>query len=1279
MSKIRNLKAKLSLIAMGFVGVPIGAFVSSLFVDQKIEFIDRSIQNYNQSSITIPDNFLSNTNINFDNLLQNITFDSSYSSFAMITGTSSNEVTKFNMTDGTTTKLYNNSSTSSNEKIKAIKFLPGNLTRTDKVLILTNENSIDKLKVIDWNNGNSSPEISISLGNAQLNKNKTISSKFFFVVNNFIDLDVDLFEVSNNSNNSLLIKNYKINNNFIASQEQNKQITPTTINISGDLYNSFFDSNYVITSIFEDKSNNYMLFQSNNPSSGNRFATILRLNKGGSINNINSSNLMTINLSDDIFKELNSSKKPKIDVIQNNGTINIILSSGNVASGVTTSDVKNTNTSFYYSSFSTNNFGSSTNNFSKKTFDSDIGFILDIKKTYSKENKVDGYLCLTSNNKILKFDNNFTNLDLFVDLSSIQTSVNLQQNTSKQSSGLTFKEIFTRKNDTNWYGIDANGKIHQFSGNNYLGELNSSSTSRDEIIADISFKSENELDSYLLFQKYTSREDFEKIISNNANKFVNINSYDPYFGSPIISAKIVNESSVGDGRNKNITVAFEQTIRNQSNNGSEKKVLLGMQSYTIINENLKVNVKQKSDIPSDILNKKPSQITKNDVEYILNIENAGKYNITLEPNDTFGLLTINVIPEYCWIAGEQKINYKYTVTVGSSDSPYFQIDMLNGLSGNVELVDNAFLEENGELNKALQIKYSSILPSEVSAQDILNDFIILGDAFKDNQLLNQDIIEPPRVEHVQIVPVDSEGYLYVTLTVPKIGNDENIVYSFKTASVFKKSPTSGQNAYLTFKSEDDIKDKKIPVGDKTQDLVSFLPSVVADQISKDPQWLLYFLNASNYVLSMIYDNSDDPNATLNLSYNNGLGEITIGVSFKYPIPGLNGTDFNKTYSIFAKQGSTGAPSSDQNYPTFKWLDLDANQFDGKTPAEITVKDIEEISTKLYQVNGAATSLKKEITVTPLNASGAIAVSITFYNWWEQQNQDDTNQKVPVLLPKKTFKTIITNGLRSSKDSINSIIWKSFDELEPVLQNSTPNSAILAIQSSSNNALNQLEQVAYISESLKRELSKEENTLDLSITGNNSTGVVEVNIKYTIDGQIFTTGTKISGFNLEDPNYVVTLLNDKSEVATSIKDKLPSQVTDEEIGNLINVQIGSDLTKKVEVQFDDRLGTLEVSVTLFKQNPDGTLIQAAETVKRLYEGFQTNVPKYSGTNYVIVAMSILIPTILLLTPILYIGLYKNKKDIKKFSKVLDKRLSQHSKRDRTIEVNSVKDLLSLEKD
>lgn len=1307
--KRSNLKKKLFFSLASF-GIATSSIVATSFLaitnsSSNVSKNSTSLNNdevatSNSTSVTgniIPWNQDSNGNVDFNTPRQYIAFDNNKTGYAILNSSSASNngqktnptfdnITKYDMTTGksvwsksasslTVSGTLANGTTITSGTYLATAFLQNTLSRKSQLLSLVKGNdSKIYLVAMDWSNGDVTSITEITNGSTTQATSTSESTQYFINVNNFVNLNITI--------SSVKISSGKVTYGKANVTSLNSSISLTSKEIPAEVTNAF-NENTVLSTYYTDENNFYFVFQQNSftaSSVNNNFVTIFKIGKNQDVSSISSSNFMSLSLTSDQSKIFTSDAITEEKKAKSTAFPLVTLAEGKnkekylLLSQKSDSSSAKASSSYLVAKFNNNDFGSSTSVTFKTLKAIDTGYILNLSPLYSTTNEILGYIGLSTSNKAIYFSNDFSNSEIYYDFSKLSVANNGSNK---------IYNVFTRQNDANWYAQMTDGSIIQFSASNLIGQLDKIVNSeRTEVLASVSIKEDDEIDSSIIF-KSVSDSDFDSYISQNALSFLNLESYDPVFGQPKFSAEVKSKTQINGTKNQQVTIAFYQELRKRNSSGTiestNNKVLLGTQTFTFINDNMSVTVKEKSQVSASITSKYPSNVTLSEVEEILDIENSKNYEIALQANDAFGTLTVNITSPYAWIAGTLQVNYRQSITIGSATNPYFMVDLLNGLDSSVGLVTDEYLEKNIDLKSTLSIKYSALLPSKVSKENILNDFVVLGDAFDDVQLINQGLIIKPSVDNIEVVPVDTEGYLYITITIPKVGNKQNLTYSFKSAAVFEQSATSNQNAYIVFKDTDEVKQKQITIGNVTQSLGSYLPSTIASQITNDKTWLLYFADISFYILNMLYpsNTTQEQDAKLNIITNDGLGQITISIEFNKPVQGLDGTTFKKIFDGFAKQGSSGEPSSDNNYPSFKWNDIDANAFNGKKPSDITISDLNSLN--LYTLSGNASSLKKDITIDPLDQFGAIVVTVTFYNWWEKQKLSDTQSEVAVLLPEKTFQTILTNGLRQTESPSNVIVWKSYDELDSSIKNSTAANAIITIDANSSSDLEKLEKVANLSDYLITQLNKSENSLVLSITSNNAYGYIEVYAKFTIDGVTQSFGTKISGFNLESSDYVVSLASDSSEIVTSLKDYLPSQLTDEQIGSLINVQLGNNFSKRITTEYDDILGTLTIKVELIKSNSDGTISTVAPAVTRTYSGFKTNIPKYKGTNYTIVALSIVIPFVLLLSPILFILLYKNTKDVKRFSKVLDRRLSEQFKKRKNIEVNTIEDLLSIDND
>lgn len=1264
----------------------------------------------------------STSSVSMDSPVQYMAFNSDKSSYALLTSSDSayktttetkpskkfDYLTNYKTSPNNSNQTKNwaisansitlDSSENSNSKDsnKANEFLAVSYFKTisQEFYLAVVSDSSNNYYLVKLNSTNGTKVSSIKLNTTSVKEGNSPStgSKFFIDVTSSLYSKFNIYKVDTTSTNlSISLYNFSL--------DTNQLVNPTSLNISAELLASYFYSSTATASfssklvnVYFDNSYDYFVFQQSTLTSTalNNYVTVLRINRNNPQSTITSQQLHSFSLTTNNFNDLSSSSGTKDSSSPSNVSVSIAGNDSN-----RTFIISSSSSSKYLFSTLTNEIFNSTSAslFSSMTSISNA-FIISIYNLYrtsenaNSENTL-GYIALLSDNKAIEISADFSSISLLYDFEKL--------NSSGTDSKLIFN-IFTIPGDGNWYAQMTDGSIIQFNGTNLIGQLGSSSIlSRSEFVAKTSILSESEVPSTVLFQKVTDSDSsstasttFTNYINSNISNFLETSSYDTAFGEPSYKANI---DSVNKNSNDNYTVSisFYQNLRKLSSGTVQKnsstQVYIGTQQYTFTNANLNVSQKDKNNVSASITNLLPSQVTEDQVLDILTIKNAGNYLMTLDPNDTKGTLTVKLKCDAVWVNGVLNYNYTYTTTIGSSESPFFMVDVFNGLSSSVDLVNESYLDSptNSALKTKLTNKYSGTLPTSVTAQNIIDDFIVFGDAFSNNQLLNSNIIQKPSVNNVQLFPSDAQGYIYVIVTIPKIGSKTNVVYSFSTPSIFKKNFTTNEEIYFNFLNNSEVLEKEYKASEtatSSTKLNAMLPSTIVGLINSNKTFLFNFINMSGYMFNLIA-NTDINNGnavTLNTIPSDSLGTLQIIIKINQAIDGLN-SEYSYTFTGFTTSNAnqSGAPST---MPTFSWGTIDINAFSGKKPTDITASILENDFSTLFSYNNTSTQLSKSISVTPMNASGAILVTITFYDWWETQTVNGVTANVKV--PEKTFSTVLKNGLLSVPDSVDSIIWKSFSELtiaNAAYTNSTASNALTLINSAASTDYDKLKVIANLSTSfqtnLQQAIAENSGAFSLSLTADDTTGTLSAYASATINGTTYNFSNVLSGFDLSGADYSVSLASETSDAITSLKDTLPSNLTDEQIGSLITINLGNGLKKKVTTSYDDIKGTLTVTISLYKDSDSTT---AVASTQRTYSGFLTEDIHYAGTNFILIGASVIIPIILLLSPIIYIYLFKNKRDVKKLSKVLDKRIEQNIKnKNKNVDVNSVEDLLKLDSD
>ncbi|KFB07734.1 lipoprotein 17-related variable surface protein [Malacoplasma iowae] len=933
-----------------------------------------------------------------------------------------------------------------------------------------------------------------------------------------------------------------------------------------------------------------------------------------------------------------------------------------------------------------NNYNLNTNlatsyNSNKKAFTID-----QVSPMYSNSSIV-GYIALDSLNRAYKLNNNFQPSELLYEFDSTG-------NTGKANANNKVFNINTYPSVADWYAQSDDSKIGDFFNNTLIGELGSGSSTYSEVLATFSFKTDSSVTGLAKYVKASdngtsaSTELTSFLNSNDAYKnYMNISSYDPRFGEPKISVSQTSIQKVSNGNGTNnytVELEFKQTIRKNNGNGSITdgvQVSLGKKKFTFINTDGQINAVNKENIPYYLTNKYPSQITDDEIsKYLIQTSNVSGLNFIKESDDTKGTLTVNITAPYMWKDGQLRTNENISIVFGGDNEPIFLKNDLANYDLSVTKVDNSYWNGDlidSELKDRLQLQYSTLLPSEVKNENYLKDFLLLGSDFSNASLVNSGQVSPPTVNDIIVTPFDREGSALIRVTIPKIGTQQNVVYQFETPSIFKKDASANESVYYMFKTDDEVRTTKFNDNEFQRTTPTVFTSLLNGYISSNQpdkiiEWLGYFGYFSNYFSNLIYErysstgDSQNPVISITTTTNLPVGSMTLTIRLKDPIEGI-GNVISKTFVAFQASGSIINQES-----TFSWGNIDGLK--SRTPSSITLNDLN--TNGAFIEGGSTSSLEKEVQINPINTTGSLEVIVSYKNF--VQKKTDTNTGRPTeqleIVPVKTFRNVYT-GFQIRGNPVDVIIWKSESELDAQYRNKTPSE--LLTQISTNSDVEKLQIFTKASDELETFLTDPNNAdkISLNFSGNDVNGTISIVGILTIDGVQRSISTTISGFNTNNNNFPIVMTNKESSTLTTLKQtKLPSEVTDSDLTMFYTVQNGNSLQKVISKWFDDVEGTLTVKVELI--NSSGSVSSVVGTSQETYSGFRTNVPVYSGTNWTIVSLSIIIPAVIMMIPISYIIFIKNRIDVKKFSKKLDDRLSEETKKKKVKNVKSIKDLLDM---
>lgn len=1132
--------------------------------------------------------------------------------------------------------------------IDAIKYSSGSLQSEGSLFVLTKDATKSYLFKINWKSGTHSLVSTIDSKSEYLYISLLNEEK-----DDVILLDFPMIESGKASN----ISTFTIKSSLATIRSTKNTITPVkkSISIDKNIITNKFNSKMFVSNVLTKNGDIFVLYQNNSVDKSTNFVyTIVKLTYDSSNNigsSVNVNNVVNYAISEsDIDKFGDSDDRYLSNLVDKGDNENFVIVSKSQLNGK----------SIIVSNFNSNTMSLSTN--IQEISDQSTNVISQVKPMYSNTGSINGYIGLVGDDAI-KFNNNFTSSTKLVDFPSANKVYN----------------IMTVRGKTDWYPQDKDGTIGDYNNSTLIGQLdNLASTDTTEIVVDYSFKTNDELPLDVKYKRAINDESVDTnfntfISSSNAyNSFLNIKSSDNRFPDPIINI------TASKGNNNSLDLTFKQTLRTRKSNGnienSSKIVDLGTYNYTFINDNATITpVSSSSDIPAFMTNSLPSGVLEKDIKkYLFNYTNIFDFDIRTNPDDQNGILNVSLIIPYMWEDGQLKSNVIKDFTFGTISNPFFKKDVLAGYDSNVTLISNTYLsnEENKEKKESLTLKYNSLLPSQVKPRDYLNDFIILGNAFRTQSLLNSDKISPPTEENITITALDQEGAAIIDLVVPKIGDKTNVKFSFRTADVFKKNIYANENFYFTFKDVNEVLEINF---DSSKKYKHYPPTKIQTLLSsaQSPDKLRAnlsnFANFSNYFGNLINKKTDDnkPYMDIITTPDDLAGSLTITIQLLENLPGTSTNKISQTFLGFSKSGSIVSQVS-----SFSFKDNLSQSLLQKSPSLITENELS--SDGVFNYSGSASSLQKEITLSPSNNYGSLQVSILFKNWvTEEVNLSDQGNKIKKIIPEKRF-TINYSGFEKSNNSLNMVVWKSFEELDSSYKiGLLPSEVIRQVNTSASDNIKILEIFANISETFKVYLSdpKNKDKVNLNLSFNDTEGTISIVGQITIDNQQNPISTTIGGFKTTTESYAIIMVRDDSDVLTSLREKLPSQINDEEIGKLYSLSSGNKFAKEINTTFDNIEGTLTVTVKLYDDN-NSLLSEATQT----YRNFKKDIPVYKGTNWLIFSLSIIIPSIVLLIPILFIKFYIDRRNIVNKSKLLDNRLNEQSKIKKVKNVRTIRDLI-----
>ena len=833
--------------------------------------------------------------------------------------------------------------------------------------------------------------------------------------------------------------------------------------------------------------------------------------------------------------------------------------------------------------------------------------------------------------------------------------------------------------------------------------------SQNEVSSSILFKevAENDGNSYSsTFLQYLQG-------SNTYNDFLNVdlNSLDPRLNGalPVIKVEVLDTNTNtggGSGSGKDatpswteeqkqskqypVTLVFKQVLRKISSSGvvspaegeGSKTIELGRYTYTFNNavSTIKVNNDKNAEdfsMPSYVLNMYPSDIVaklqksvsnsenetiedKNFLNFFVKIENVSGATYSFVGNDVNGTLSITISAPLLWDSQGPQENFVQTYEFGSDGDPFFNYNPFgkdaNGqFNDRVTPIDENYvkLAETDQTAKTkldnLKAIYSSVLPSSLSKQDYLKNFLDLGVSFNNPQYQANGLITMPENDNIVVVPNDIEGKAFVQITFPNIGPKNNYKVSFETPAIFATNPSASQPVYFAWKTNDQVQlPSQTSTGVSTAKASTYAAMINGSSGTSLLDILKIFADYSSYYTNLILSGGIKVVA----KYNDGYGILNIDLVLQNgtQIPGINGTSISNTFNGFnTTSGSTSDGTIEVEKQTFTFGTYNGDK--NKAASSITEADLSSV----LPANWETLKVKNNavLTLTPSNSTGILQVSVTLSNYLTENT----------VLNSKTFTTTIP-GFKVSNQSTNLITWKTNDNFGKDKFPSAVKSEILSDVGGNVTAIdynyNVLTRVATISSELNQELkSKPELVGPVSLIENNVDGTLSVNTSIKIDGVTQPFSTVITGLKGTAYSYSlqfkVSAEGEGNASLTNLRKLLPSQITadNENLLSLFSIEASDNLTKEISLASDDFSGTLTIGLKITDSQNGTVLMQETRT----YGGFAKQNYTQEGTNWGIVVIGLVVPIIVLSIPLVLINVLQTRRDMKKIQKRLATRLNE----------------------
>ncbi|MDQ0513597.1 hypothetical protein J2Z62_000035 [Mycoplasmoides fastidiosum] len=638
----------------------------------------------------------------------------------------------------------------------------------------------------------------------------------------------------------------------------------------------------------------------------------------------------------------------------------------------------------------------------------------------------------------------------------------LQQITIASQIPATAKILDITNNGVNYLLHLSDGQILAYNNSGFVGNVGNLANAI-ESAAPIAFIPQSQITNGAQFTTKTFEEFKTEFEKNHAQFFVQHAQYNTVNYQPVYEFEFVKTPAPTDAAyHEEVTVNVYQKLRSLQADGQVNttdtngaKYFVGSNQYQLYSQDASVSLK-------DLSNTFIPQTRPSDVAAFYNSAN----NYQAAVRDLLQLSNVNVNDQanqknnlsIKLTADDVNLSLTITVSLGYARSGGAQVNdktftlKFDGFNRNGNLLQELTYTINPKPKETLAAQFSHKLPSSLTPQQVITNFIQLSD----------QLAKYPRT--ISIVPKNGNGTALITVSFNFIGKnvfltenktDRNVLVTsnsitWETPQVFSFDPTLSDNVLFSFTPSEAILDKTVQYNRTTKKLRELKPSEIAklfkttttnriDRLSANLKTAiddLGLIDASVVARDLI----DDVQIR---RVNDLLGSFKLFVRLKQSLPGSLSTQFEQIYRGFNTRTPTANDvfrinfTDDQAVYLERFKPTPTQNLFNRLPSSVTVDDLLQRRTNepslngvqgwLIQLSAEAANAEPEISVSADNPGGNLLVSLFFDTYLEY---DATTNKFQFLRNVKISRVIsgFQTGAPVNEATGYFLNWKSSNDV-----------------------------------------------------------------------------------------------------------------------------------------------------------------------------------------------------------------------------------------------------------